>query len=61
MSTYNDMKFLELVRRYQKTNQVKVEGDRLEILEQDKQKREHIIWNLAEYSPQMMEQLFTHN
>ena len=61
MSTYNDMKFLELVRRYQKTNQVKVEGDRLEILEQDKLKREHIIWNLAEYNPQMMEQLFTHN
>ena len=61
MSTYNDMKFMELIRRYQKTNQVKVEGDTLEILEQDKHKREHIIWNLAEYNPQMMEQLFTQN
>ena len=52
MSTHNNMKFMELIKRYQKTNQVKVEGGRLEILEQDKHKREHIIWNLAEYNLQ---------
>ena len=39
MSTYNNMKFMELIKKYQKTNQVKVEEDRLEILEQDKHKR----------------------
>ena len=33
MSTYNDMKFMKLIRKYEKTNQVKVEGDRLEILD----------------------------
>ena len=68
MSTYNNMKFMELIKKYQKTNQIKVEGNTLEILEQDKHKREHIIWNLSEYNPEMMVQLisqrgtsFTHN
>ena len=60
MSTHNNMKFLGLVKKYQKENKVKVEGDTLTILEQDKHKRQHIVWSLAEYNPQMMTQLFTH-
>ena len=57
MGTRNKIMLNRLIQKYTNRGQVKVEGDKLEILEQDKKKKQQIIWALAEYSPEMTLQL----
>ena len=59
MGTYNKMMFDELIQKYKKSNQVRVEEGKLEILEKDEKKKQQILWSLAEYSPEMTLQLLT--
>ena len=45
------------IREYTETNQVKFENGQLTILEDDKEKLLTIMWELAEYSPQIASQM----
>ena len=57
MGTRNKIMFNKLIQKYTNRGQVKVKGDKLEILEQNTKKKQQIIWALAEYSPEMTLQL----
>ena len=57
MGTRNKIMFNKLIQKYTNRGQVKVKGDKLEILEQNEKKKQHIIWSLAEYNPEMTLQL----
>ena len=57
MSTYNKMKLQEVIQKYTETNQVKFENGQLTILEDDTEKLLTIMWELAEYSPQIALQM----
>ena len=59
MGTYNKMMFDELIQKYKKSNQVRVEEGKLEILEKDKKKKQQILWELAEYNTELTLQLLT--
>ena len=65
MGTHNKIMFNKLIQKYTNRGQVRVKGDKLEILEQNEKKKQHIIWSLAEYNPEMMVHLmhlsFTRN
>ena len=65
MGTRNKMMFDKLIQNYTNKGQVKVKGNRLEILEQNEKKKQQIVWALAEYNPEMTLQLmhlsFTEN
>ena len=65
MGTRNRMKFDKLIQKYTDKGQVRVKGDKLEILEQNAKKKQKILWSLAEYNPEMMVHLmhlsFTRN
>ena len=58
MSTYNKIKLQEVIQKYTETNHVKFENGQLTILEDDKEKLLTIMWELAEYSPQIASQMF---
>ena len=58
MSTINKMNLQEVIQKYVKTNQVKFENGQLTILEKDKEQSDKIMWELAEYSPQIASQMF---
>ena len=57
MGTRNKIMFNKLIQKYTNRGQVKVEGDKLEILEQNEKKKQQIMWSLAEYSPELTLQL----
>ena len=57
MGTRNRMMFDKLIQNYTNKGQVKVKGNRLEILEQNEKKKQQIMWSLAEYSPELTLQL----
>jgi len=65
MGTRNRMMFDKLIQKYTDKGQVRVKGDKLEILEQNAKKKQKILWSLAEYNPEMMVHLmhlsFTRN
>ena len=54
MGTRNKIMFNKLIQKYTNRGQVKVKGDKLEILEQNTKKKQKILWSLAEYNPEMM-------
>ena len=57
MSTLNKMNLQDTIKKYIKTNQIKVENGSLEVLEKDKNKADKIMWELAEHSPQIALQM----
>ena len=57
MGTRNKIMFNKLIQKYTNRGQVKVKGDKLEILEQNEKKKQQIVWSLAEYSPELTLQL----
>ena len=57
MSTLNKMNLQNTIKKYIKTNQIKVENGSLEVLEKDKNKANKIMWELAEHSPQIALQM----
>ena len=57
MGTRNKIMFNKLIQKYTNRGQVKVKGDKLEILEQNEKKKQQIMWSLAEYSPELTLQL----
>ena len=65
MGTRNKIMFNKLIQKYTDKGQVKIEGSKLEILEQNEKKKQQIIWSLAEYNSEMTLQLmhlsFTEN
>ena len=57
MSTLYKMNLQNTIKKYIKTNQIKVENGSLEVLEKDKNKANKIMWELAEHSPQIALQM----
>ena len=57
MGTHNKIKLQEVIEKYTSTNQIKFENGQLTILENDKEKLLTIMWELAEYSPQIALQM----
>ena len=58
MSTLNKMNLQNAIKKYVKTNQVTFKDGVLEVIEKDKNKADKIIWELAEFSPQIALQMF---
>ena len=57
MGTHNKIRLQEVIEKYTATNQIKFENGQLTILEDDKEKLLTIMWELAEYSPQIALQM----
>ena len=57
MGTHNKIRLQEVIEKYTATNQIKFENGQLTILEDDKEKLLRIMWELAEYSPQIALQM----
>ena len=58
MGTRNKIMFDKTLERYKKSGQIIIEDGQLTILEQDTEKRNKIMWQLASYSPQFALQMF---
>jgi len=57
MSTINKINLQDAIKKYVKTNQVTFKDGVLEVIEKDTEKADKIIWELAEYSPQIALQM----